>query len=87
MAVHRIPATPDTISWGLFGADIPPVLTIASGDTVVLECVSGSPDVMPPADKGLAVPPGLAAIQAAMPPGRSGCGSGTARGNPRAACR
>jgi acetamidase/formamidase len=69
MAVHRIPATPDTIRWGVFGADIPPVTTVASGDTVVLECVSGGPDVMPPAGSGMVVPHALAAIHAAVPPG------------------
>jgi len=46
MAMHRIPATPETVRWGVFDAAIPPVITIASGDTVVLECVSGGPDAM-----------------------------------------
>jgi len=69
MAIHRIPATPDTVRWGAVGADIPPVLTVASGDTVVLECVSGGPDVMPPPGSGMQVPPALAAIQAAVPRG------------------
>ena len=66
MATHRIPATPETVRWGVFGADIPPVLTIASGDTVVLECVSGGPDVMPSPGTGFAVPPALAAIHATV---------------------
>ena len=69
MAVHRIPATPETVRWGVFGAGIPPVLTVASGDTVLLECVSGGPDVMPPAASGMTVPPALAAIHAALPQG------------------
>ncbi len=37
MAVHRIPATPETIRWGTFDAAAKPLLTIESGDTVVLE--------------------------------------------------
>jgi acetamidase/formamidase len=68
MPVHRVAATPDTIHWGSFSAEYPPVLTIESGETVVLECVSGAPDVMPPAGLGLKIPPALAAIHAANPP-------------------
>ena len=64
MATHRVPATPETVRWGTFDAATPPVLTINSGDTVVLECVSGSPDTLPPAGSGLAVPPALTAIHA-----------------------
>jgi len=69
MAMHRIPATPETVRWGVFDAAIPPVLTIASGDTVVLECVSGGPDTMPPAGSGMQVPPALHAIHARVPRG------------------
>jgi acetamidase/formamidase len=68
MAFHRIDARPDTIHWGTFSADHAPVLTIESGETVVIECVSGAPDVMPPPGSGLVVPPALAAIHAANPP-------------------
>ncbi|MBV9784175.1 MAG: acetamidase/formamidase family protein [Acidisphaera sp.] len=69
MATHRISATPETVRWGLFDAAIPPVLTVASGDTVELECVvAGAPGILPPESSGLAIPPGLAAIHAARPP-------------------
>lgn len=68
MTLHRIPATPHTVRWGTFSAAYDPVLEIGSGDAVVLECVSGAPDVMPPPGSGLAVPPALAAIHAADPP-------------------
>ncbi len=68
MATHRIPATPETIRWGTFDAATKPLLTVASGDTVVLECVSGGPEVMPPPGSGYKVPPALAAIHAAKPP-------------------
>ncbi len=67
MATHRIPATPETVRWGLFDASFPPLLTVASGDTVVLECVSGTPEVLPPASMGRTVPPALRAIHAANP--------------------
>ncbi len=65
---YRIAATPQTVRWGTFDAAYPPVLTVASGSTVVLECVSGSPEVMPPPGAGFAIPPALAAIHAANPP-------------------
>ena len=68
MSLHRIPATPETIRWGVFDAAIPPLLTVEPGDTVVLECVSGGPEMMPPPGSGLVVPPALAAIHAAKPP-------------------
>jgi acetamidase/formamidase len=64
-ATHRIAATPETVRFGAFDASFPPVATIASGDLVVLECVSGAKDVMPPPESGLKIPPALAAIHAA----------------------
>jgi acetamidase/formamidase len=69
MATHRIAATPETVRWGVFDASFPPVVTIASGDTVVLECVTGGPDTMPPAGSGMSVPPALHAIHARVPRG------------------
>ena len=65
MPHHSVPATPDTIRWGTFSADYAPVLTIQSGDSVTLECVSGSADLMPPASLGVTIPPALPAIHAA----------------------
>ncbi|WP_439598109.1 acetamidase/formamidase family protein [Falsiroseomonas sp.] len=65
---HRIPATPETIRWGAFDASFAPVATIASGDLVVLECVSGGPEAMPKPESGLVPPPALAAIHASKPP-------------------
>lgn len=69
MAIHRIPATPETVRWGVFDAAIPPILTVNSGDTVVLECVSGGPDTLPPPGSGMTVPPALHAIHARVPRG------------------
>ncbi|HEY8289501.1 MAG TPA: acetamidase/formamidase family protein, partial [Acetobacteraceae bacterium] len=68
MATHRIEATPETVRWGVFDASFRPLLTIQSGDTVILECVSGGPEVMPSPKDGLAIPPALAAIHAANLP-------------------
>ncbi len=60
--LHRLAATPETVRFGMFDAAFDPVLTIAPGDTVVFECVSGGPEVMPSPDQGLAIPPALQAI-------------------------
>jgi acetamidase/formamidase len=67
-ATHRINATPETIRWGTFDASYKPLIEIESGDLVVLECVSGGPEVMPDAASGLKIPPHLAAIHASNPP-------------------
>ena len=67
MAAYRVDASPETVHWGTFSAAQKPVLTIQSGDTVTLECVSGPADVMPPASSGLAIPPALSAIHAGVP--------------------
>ncbi len=68
MALHHVPAAPGTVRWGTFDAAYPPLLTVESGDTVVLECVSGTPEMMPPAGWGMTIPPALAAIHAADMP-------------------
>jgi len=62
MATHTLAARPDTVRLGVFDARIPPVLTIAPGDTVQVQCVSGRPEVLPPAGSGMEVPEALAAI-------------------------
>jgi acetamidase/formamidase len=67
MTVHRVAATPETVRIGIFDAALPPVLTVASGDTVVLECVSGDERTFPPPHSGLTVPPALRAINDAHP--------------------
>ena len=72
MALHHVAATPQTVRWGTFSSSYAPVLTVASGDSVVLECVSGSPEVMPAPESGLKIPPALAAIHAANLPRAGG---------------
>jgi acetamidase/formamidase len=72
MATHRIASTPETVRWGVFDPTFPPVITIESGDTLVMQCLSGAPEVMPPPDSGLKIHPDLAVIHAAnlpRPPG------------------
>lgn len=65
---HHLPATPETIRWGSFSASYAPILTVQSGDSVMIECVSGARDAMPTPESGLVVPPALLAIQAACHP-------------------
>jgi len=72
MAMHRLAASPETVRWGTFDAAYPALLTVNSGDTVELECVSGAPEVMPPPGSGMAVPPALAAIHASNIPRAGG---------------
>ncbi len=60
--LHRLASTPQTVRFGMFDAAFNPVLTVASGDTVLFECVSGGPEVMPAPEQGLVIPPALQAI-------------------------
>jgi acetamidase/formamidase len=41
-ATHLLPATPETVQWGWFDNAEPPVLTVRSGDTVVMETMMHS---------------------------------------------
>jgi acetamidase/formamidase len=56
---HLLPSTPDTVHWGYLDGSLKPVLTIDSGDRVVIECVSGHPDRNPPPESGLTILPDL----------------------------
>jgi acetamidase/formamidase len=72
MAMHSLAASPQTVRWGTFDAAYPALLTVNSGDTVVLECVSGAVEVMPPPNSGMTIPPALAAIHASGIPRAGG---------------
>lgn len=67
-AIRRVDAGPDTVHWGFFDAKLRPVLTVDSGDRVVMSSVSGAPDQLPPPP--FVVPPALPAIHAANGPQR-----------------
>lgn len=67
MTQHRLAATPETVRIGQFDATFPPVLTVKSGETVAVQCVSGRPGVLPGPESGLHVPEALRAIIAANP--------------------
>jgi acetamidase/formamidase len=72
MPLYKISASPETVRIGVFDAAIPPLMTIASGDTVELECVSGDARFYPPAGSGFVVPPALRKINEAGPAKHSG---------------
>ncbi|MEZ0051768.1 acetamidase/formamidase [Mycobacterium sp. MAA66] len=40
MALHHLPATPQTVHWGYFDSQQPPALTVASGDLVAIETLT-----------------------------------------------
>ena len=66
MTHHTLKSSPETCHWGYFDAAQKPVITIASGDEITIETVSGRPDTMPPPD--FIVPPELLDIHARLPP-------------------
>ncbi|MGZ0189766.1 MAG: acetamidase/formamidase family protein, partial [Alphaproteobacteria bacterium] len=63
---HQLNASAQTCHWGCFAADIPPVLEIASGDTVTVQAISGAPAVLPP--PGYNVPDAYADVHANVKP-------------------
>ena len=62
---YFLPATPETVRFGMFDAAFPPVLSVRPGERVRIECVSGIEQVMPPAGSGFTIPDNLARILAA----------------------
>jgi len=61
---HVLRSTPETVHWGYLDGSLPPVLSIDSGDRVVIECVTGNPEWMPPAASGLQILPEITLIHA-----------------------
>jgi Acetamidase/Formamidase family len=56
---HVLQSRPETIHWGFFDGALEPVLTVDSGDRVVVECVSGNAEWMPAKSTGFEVLPEL----------------------------
>ncbi|AYG60255.1 acetamidase/formamidase family protein [Rhizobium jaguaris] len=54
---HHLPASSANCAWGYFDPKRAPALTVDSGDTVVIDTVSGGPDVLPKDD--FFIPPEL----------------------------
>jgi len=44
---HRLDPGPETVHWGYFDAALPPRIEVDSGDSVTIDTVSGSPEVVP----------------------------------------
>jgi acetamidase/formamidase len=63
MAHHHLHSSPETCHWGFFEAKLKPVLTIASGDEVTIDTISGGPEVVPDRSR-FHVPPELADVHA-----------------------
>ena len=82
--IPRVDAGADTVHWGFFDAKLKPVLTVDSGDRVVMSSVSGAPDQLPPSP--FMVPPALPAIHAANGPQHSSATCAPARWRSAAPC-
>ena len=67
MATHHVTSSVETCHWGYFDATEPPVLSVASGDIVTIDTVTGTPDVLPDPAK-FHIPPELASIHAGLKP-------------------
>jgi acetamidase/formamidase len=52
---HHLRAGPDSAHWGFIDAKLKPAITIESGDTVTIDCVSGNPEHIPPKELGAQV--------------------------------
>ena len=63
----RVPASPAHCRWGAFDASFAPVASIDPGGLVILECLSGGPEAMPPQEKMMAVHPMLREVHAKVP--------------------
>lgn len=59
---HHLSASPETCAWGFFDVVRAPVLTVASGETVVIDTVSGGPQELPKGE--FHIPPELHDIHA-----------------------
>ena len=54
---HHLPAIPGTVNWGQWDAALKPVLIIKSGDSVVIDTLSGEPEDMPDPSLGFSPVP------------------------------
>ena len=66
---HKLIGDAGTVHRGVFAANIPPVLTIKSGDTVEITTLSGATDDLPETSQGFTVRPEHANLLAKVPPG------------------
>src|SRR5271154_2597812 len=75
-ADYQLKVTPETIAWGYYWADAKPVLTVKSGDTVEVQCVSvGNPATLERAGLPLEqIEPDILRIQKEIPREKRGPG-------------
>jgi acetamidase/formamidase len=66
---HTLIGDAGTVHRGVFAADITPVLTVKSGDTVEMTTLSGNADDLPEASHGFTVRPEHSNVLAKVPPG------------------
>lgn len=59
---HHLPATPETVAWGYLDAQRESVLTVDSGDEVVIDTISGEPWDLP-ADEQVVLPDHQAVLE------------------------
>ena len=64
---NHLKASPETCAWGYFDASVEPVLVVKSGETVVIDTVSGNPQNTPSGSDGFDVPQELLDIHATSP--------------------
>lgn len=64
MAHHHLEASGGTCHWGFFDAQLKPVLTIATGDTVTVDTVTGGPEMHPAPEAGFSTPPEITDVHA-----------------------
>ncbi|MDA9443517.1 amidase [Bradyrhizobium sp. CCBAU 51745] len=63
MTHHHLHASAETCHWGFFEASLKPVLTVASGDEVTVDTISGGPEVIPDRSR-FHVPPEMTEVHA-----------------------
>ncbi len=63
MTHHHLHSSPETCHWGFFEAKLKPALTVASGDEVTIDTISGGPEVVPDRNR-FHIPPELAEVHA-----------------------
>jgi acetamidase/formamidase len=66
---HHLKCSPETVHWGYLDPALKPVLTVESGDTVVIDCITGSAEWSPKPDSGYQMLPEMAEIYSKVPRG------------------
>ncbi|HTY68989.1 MAG TPA: amidase, partial [Alphaproteobacteria bacterium] len=54
---HHLRSGAETCHWGFFDGGLKPVLTVTSGDRVIVDSISGPPEALPPPGSGMTVLP------------------------------